>query len=1018
MGVNSLWDILGPTARPVRLDALSRKRLAVDASIWIYQFLKAVRDQEGNSLPQSHIVGFFRRICKLLYFGIRPVFVFDGGAPALKRETINKRRERRRGNAETTRQTAQKLLAIQLQRAAEQSYKPNNNKVTNIQTGYDIDDEDEDIIYLEDLPINHPQQVSSLATKDKDNNINVTDSPERPKSFRKTDEYHLPEIKEFRVSKDDGRIMAEEDYMESKLESYDYDHVDGIDINEIDPSSKEFEQLPLETQYMILSHLRVKSRLRLGFNKKQLEDIFTDSMDFSKFQIRQVQRRNFYTQKLMNVAGMGDDGNASKRIASNKDRRYALVKNENGWTMSLQEPESTAENPIYLDEKGNEFKYMHDVKKEVNIVSKKPQEESKNIETIESDSDFEDVPLESKIKEEEEEEKNIEDKELQLALVRSIYDQYENDEHNIITDNGFNENEIKLAIENSKKDYLELQNKEKELNFDIITAKITSQDLPANNNNISNDDLKLPEKFNLGESIFAGSPEKTPLKTIINDSDDKNDKITFGPSIFVENLDGKEVIGKEAIEENTVDIEPKIPEIVYSEDEFDEIENKHIDKVIIEDSTEDTRVKEMPTWFTNGNSSVLNAHKEPFIPKSTINQVRKEDDNETGLISWSEAKDIIQQRESDNEHDSDVEEIIAPIPKEPAPNGIDHINEEESRKAEILDYDFEEEDEVELLEQMRTEENDHEDFRTKIKQSQTMPVKTIGTTVTDEQLLQEKYQKAKRDSDEVSEAMITDVQELLRRFGIPYITAPMEAEAQCAELLKIGLVDGIITDDSDCFLFGGDKIYKNMFNQKQYVECYLKDDLEGKLGLSQDNLIEFALLLGSDYTEGIKGIGPVMAMEILAEFGSLKKFKDWYDIKTTTVQTPDQTLSTLEKSLVSRIKNGKLYLPESFPDNVIFDAYKLPEVDHDRTEFKWGVPNLDQIRTYLMFNVGWNQSQVDEVMIPLIRDMNRKLTEGTQSTIGEFFPQEYIQLRKELNIGKRMKSAANKLHKRKKLSSS
>lgn len=44
MGVNSLWDILGPSARPVRLEALSRKKLAVDASIWIYQFLKAVRD--------------------------------------------------------------------------------------------------------------------------------------------------------------------------------------------------------------------------------------------------------------------------------------------------------------------------------------------------------------------------------------------------------------------------------------------------------------------------------------------------------------------------------------------------------------------------------------------------------------------------------------------------------------------------------------------------------------------------------------------------------------------------------------------------------------------------------------------------------------------------------------------------------------------------------------------------------------------------------------------------------------
>ena len=62
----------------------------------------------------------------------------------------------------------------------------------------------------------------------------------------------------------------------------------------------------------------------------------------------------------------------------------------------------------------------------------------------------------------------------------------------------------------------------------------------------------------------------------------------------------------------------------------------------------------------------------------------------------------------------------------------------------------------------------------------------------------------------------------------------------------------------------------------------------------------------------------------------------------------------------------------------------------------------------------WTQDKVDEVMIPLIRDMNRKRTEGTQSTIGEFFPQEYIQSRKEVKLGKRMKSAANKLNKRQK----
>lgn len=120
MGVHGLWKILEPAHHPVKLESLARKRLAVDASIWIYQFLKAVRDAEGNALHNSHIVGFFRRICKLLFHGIRPVFVFDGGAPVLKRQTIAGRKLRRDGRREDAAQTARKLLALRVKKRAEE----------------------------------------------------------------------------------------------------------------------------------------------------------------------------------------------------------------------------------------------------------------------------------------------------------------------------------------------------------------------------------------------------------------------------------------------------------------------------------------------------------------------------------------------------------------------------------------------------------------------------------------------------------------------------------------------------------------------------------------------------------------------------------------------------------------------------------------------------------------------------------------------------------------------------------
>ena len=137
---------------------LSLIKRILHASIWLYQFLTAMRDKEGNGLKNAHLLGFFRRICKLLFYNIKPVFVFDGSAPELKRLTLvgvfikicikylyyffynelsikcsldllfcnfmqNERRKRRTGSANNLQKTAEKLLSAQLRLHAIQESK-------------------------------------------------------------------------------------------------------------------------------------------------------------------------------------------------------------------------------------------------------------------------------------------------------------------------------------------------------------------------------------------------------------------------------------------------------------------------------------------------------------------------------------------------------------------------------------------------------------------------------------------------------------------------------------------------------------------------------------------------------------------------------------------------------------------------------------------------------------------------------------------------------------------------------
>lgn len=997
MGVNSLWDIIGPTARPVRLESLSRKKLAVDASIWIYQFLKAVRDSDGNSLPQSHIVGFFRRICKLLYFGILPVFVFDGGAPALKRKTIMKRRERRQGQTESTLETAKKLLAIEVQKLAERQSQGRPTRATD-HNRKTVKDKEDDTVYLEDLQNLHPNHQTPSG-----------DTPENPQEsqFRRKDEYHLPKLEKFRSSLDDGRIMPEEEFLgELDLDS---NYVDGVDINTVDPASPEFAKLPLPTQYMILSHLRLRSRLRMGFSKEQLESLFPNSMDFSKFQIREVQKRNFFTQRLMDVSGMGENGNTEKRIAGDKDRKYALTRIDNGWVLKLQgeDHEGTKSKPIDLDfdtqvvssetadlqfdrSKGQfHRKQKTETRPRSQIVVDKPklQENDSDVDEDDDDLDLEDIPLKE------------EDENILKAMVQSIYSQYSRPE----TDqaDGKYENDLRKAIEKSKNELKELKRQEIQSTGGIFNW----------NNNFDSEPNVPPlqnkrRKHNTSEKKEFDPTNISFGKTFLSNDDevgDVSDKKIPTRRITTEN--------HETAEAQKIQLGDDIRE----SDDDNEDEN---------DRPEPRFTQEVPTWFNEHVSTERNPFEDfkehedhKSVPKKVLEDVA------AGLIPWNEAKEMYSD-EIELELESDIE-IIDTLPQKENPPVEaaldDKVQTEEvekvkdfansssgrqERQAQLLDYDFEQEDEEKLLKQMRDEDADHETLKKNYLKAPDIPISSAS--ISDEQLLQEQYQKAKRDSDEVTETMIRDVQELLKRFGIPYITAPMEAEAQCAELMKLGLVDGIITDDSDCFLFGGQKVYKNMFNQKHYVECYFLDEVKQKIGLNQENLIEMALLLGSDYTEGIKGIGPVLAVEILAEFTNLKNFKTWLD--RNSVSIPDkENMTSLKKSLLNKVKNGKLFLPDSFPDKVVFDAYISPEVDKDTTEFKWGVPNLDQIRSFLMYNVGWSQGRVDEVMVPLIQDMNRKKLHGTQSTIGEFFPHESLRTTKELAMGNRLKKATQKL---------
>ncbi|KAJ7802203.1 PIN domain-like protein, partial [Mycena olivaceomarginata] len=105
------------------------------------------------------------------------------------------------------------------------------------------------------------------------------------------------------------------------------------------------------------------------------------------------------------------------------------------------------------------------------------------------------------------------------------------------------------------------------------------------------------------------------------------------------------------------------------------------------------------------------------------------------------------------------------------------------------------------------------------------------------------------------------LKELITAFGYYFFTAPGEAEAELAQLNKLGFIDAIITEDSDPAVFGATCIVRTSGpSMADAAEVYRSESLAGHpLYLDEDGLLLFALLVGGDYDAGIPGCGSKIA---------------------------------------------------------------------------------------------------------------------------------------------------------------
>lgn len=132
------------------------------------------------------------------------------------------------------------------------------------------------------------------------------------------------------------------------------------------------------------------------------------------------------------------------------------------------------------------------------------------------------------------------------------------------------------------------------------------------------------------------------------------------------------------------------------------------------------------------------------------------------------------------------------------------------------------------------------------------------------------------DSIDVSPDVAYKLIEELKVRNIKFIVAPYEADAQLAYLSRQGIVDIIITEDSDLLAFGAKKIlYKldfSTFNGEEICLESIKDEPDtGFNSFTHSMFLTTCIMAGCDYLDQIKGVGMKLAQKVISKNKSFKK---------------------------------------------------------------------------------------------------------------------------------------------------
>jgi len=190
--------------------------------------------------------------------------------------------------------------------------------------------------------------------------------------------------------------------------------------------------------------------------------------------------------------------------------------------------------------------------------------------------------------------------------------------------------------------------------------------------------------------------------------------------------------------------------------------------------------------------------------------------------------------------------------------------------------------------------------------------------------------------------MIAEAKLLLDAMGVPCVDAPGEGEAQMSHMVRKGDVWAGASQDFDAILFGAPNLVRNLtLAGKRRLpsgktvdvtpEIVTLGQVLAALDVTREQLVDIGILIGTDFNEGVRGIGPKKALALIKRLGSLERVAE----------------------------EGKVHVPEVFAD--VRRIFLEPDVT-DEYSIAWKGPDEAGIRRIMCDAHGFSVDRIDAVL--------------------------------------------------------